>query len=105
MSTLTGLLMLLTGSHALETPKPSPEEDVPKLLMIIFTQSAFKSNSSYHFMKPSKDLPGLLQHHSPIKQVTNFYTDPCWERLRLCRREHLGTKPFFYAFYTKDGFT
>lgn len=44
-------------------------------------------------MKPSKDLPGLLQHHSPIKQVTNFYTDPCWERLRICRREHLGTKP------------
>lgn len=44
-------------------------------------------------MKPSKDLPRLLQHHSPIKQVTNFYTDPCWERLRLCRREHLGTKP------------
>ena len=51
------------------------------------------SNSSYHFMKPSKDLPGLLQHPSPIKQVTNFYTDPHWERLRICRREHLGTKP------------
>lgn len=42
VSPLTGLLRLLTGSHALETPKPSPEEDVPKLLMII-TQSAFKS--------------------------------------------------------------
>ena len=42
VSPLTGLLRLLTGSHALETPKPSPEEDVPKLLMIM-TQSAFKS--------------------------------------------------------------
>lgn len=58
-----------TGSCAFETLKPGPEEDLSKVLMIIFTSKSL-NNSSYCYMKAPQDLG--FTHHSPTKQMASI---------------------------------